>query len=298
METYDGPAWRLISTLCGESATRNLANRSMRIQDVYVGAVPIPQFIKNLKMQLENGRADERVSRGQASERAACVCEAVSVESVEKGARRLPLPAAVVCPPAGRRRRRLAITVVYDCKCGSEFFFFSTKMRRGPPLSFHPPKLGSLASGALSIAVRFRDRERKVSGRNIVTIRTYNREEHTSDELAPAIAVAAAVAAAFAAADRIARSQSFSGSECNPTYPMTKKKVAIVGSGNWGCAIAKIVGANAARHNHLNEEVIPFHTPTKPPPPRPPMSWVLACRAGVACAVAVPTARPARNCLR
>ncbi len=46
METYDGPAWRLISTLCGESATRNLANRSLRIQDVYVGAVPIPQFIK------------------------------------------------------------------------------------------------------------------------------------------------------------------------------------------------------------------------------------------------------------
>ena len=46
METYDGPAWRLISTLCGESATRNLANRSMRIQDLYVGAVPIPQFIK------------------------------------------------------------------------------------------------------------------------------------------------------------------------------------------------------------------------------------------------------------
>ena len=46
VETYDGPAWRLISTLCGESATRNLANRSMRIQDVYVGTVPIPQFIK------------------------------------------------------------------------------------------------------------------------------------------------------------------------------------------------------------------------------------------------------------
>jgi hypothetical protein len=34
---------------------------------------------------LENGRVDERVSRGQASERAVCVCEAVSVE---KGARR------------------------------------------------------------------------------------------------------------------------------------------------------------------------------------------------------------------
>ena len=46
LETYDGPAWRLISTLCGESATRNLANRSMRIQDVYVGTVPIPRFIK------------------------------------------------------------------------------------------------------------------------------------------------------------------------------------------------------------------------------------------------------------
>ena len=45
METYDCPAWRLISTLCGESATRNLANRSMRIQDLYVGAFPIPRCI-------------------------------------------------------------------------------------------------------------------------------------------------------------------------------------------------------------------------------------------------------------
>ena len=36
---------------------------------------------------------------------------------------------------------------------------------------------------------------------------------------------------------------------------MSKKRVAIVGSGNWGCAIAKIVGNNAARHNHLHEEV-------------------------------------------
>ena len=26
METYDGPAWRLISTLCGESATRGLGS--------------------------------------------------------------------------------------------------------------------------------------------------------------------------------------------------------------------------------------------------------------------------------
>jgi hypothetical protein len=56
-------------------------------------------------MPLEDGRADERVSRGQASERAVCVCEAVSVE---KGARRPPLPTAVVCPPGRRRRRRLA----------------------------------------------------------------------------------------------------------------------------------------------------------------------------------------------
>jgi len=61
----------------------------------------------DLKMPLENGRADERMSRGQASERAVCVCVVVSVE---KGARRPPLPAAVVCPPGGRRRRRLAIT--------------------------------------------------------------------------------------------------------------------------------------------------------------------------------------------
>ena len=48
----------------------------------------------DLKMPLENGRADERVSRGQASEQAVCVCEAVSEE---KGARRPPLPTAVVC---------------------------------------------------------------------------------------------------------------------------------------------------------------------------------------------------------
>jgi hypothetical protein len=61
----------------------------------------------DLKMPLENGRADERVSRGQASERAVCVCEAVSVEM---GARRPPLPTAVVCPTGRRRRRRLAIT--------------------------------------------------------------------------------------------------------------------------------------------------------------------------------------------
>jgi hypothetical protein len=45
------------------------------------------------------------VSRGQASERAVCVYEAVSVE---KGARRPPLPTAVVCTPGRRRRRRLA----------------------------------------------------------------------------------------------------------------------------------------------------------------------------------------------
>ena len=45
-------------------------------------------------------KPDERVCRGLPSERAVCVCEAVSVE---KGARRRPLPAAVVCPPAGRQ---------------------------------------------------------------------------------------------------------------------------------------------------------------------------------------------------
>jgi hypothetical protein len=71
----------------------------------------------DLKMQLENGRADERVSRGQASERAVCVCESVSVE---KGARSPQLQTAVVCPPGRRRRRRLATTagpvVVYYCR--------------------------------------------------------------------------------------------------------------------------------------------------------------------------------------
>jgi hypothetical protein len=63
----------------------------------------------DLKMQLENGLANERVSRGQAIERTVCVCEAVSVEM---GARRPPLPTAVVCPPGPHRRRRLAITAV------------------------------------------------------------------------------------------------------------------------------------------------------------------------------------------
>ena len=66
----------------------------------------------DLKMPLENGRADERVSRGRrASEQYVCVAV-----SVEKGARRPPLPAAVVCPPGGRRRRRLAITASLNFK--------------------------------------------------------------------------------------------------------------------------------------------------------------------------------------
>jgi hypothetical protein len=60
----------------------------------------------DLKMQLENGRADERVSRGQASERAVCVYETVSVE---KGARRPQLPTADVCPPGRTCRLRLDI---------------------------------------------------------------------------------------------------------------------------------------------------------------------------------------------
>jgi hypothetical protein len=73
----------------------------------------------DLKMPLENGRADERVS--QASERAVCVCEAVSVEI---RARRPPLPPAVVCPPGRRRRRRLAITAV------SVLYLFSSRRLR------------------------------------------------------------------------------------------------------------------------------------------------------------------------
>ncbi len=63
----------------------------------------------DLKMPLENGGADERVSRGQASDRSVCVCEEVSVEM---GARRPPLPTAVG-PPGRHRRLRLAITA--DC---------------------------------------------------------------------------------------------------------------------------------------------------------------------------------------
>jgi hypothetical protein len=64
-------------------------------------------------MPLENGRADdERVSRGQASERAVCVCEAVCVE---KGARRPPLPAAVVCPPGGRLAVTAGVCLLQFC---------------------------------------------------------------------------------------------------------------------------------------------------------------------------------------
>jgi hypothetical protein len=47
------------------------------------------------------------------------VCEAVSVE---KGARRPPLPTAVVCPPGRRRRRRLAITAVFIVRDHDLFF--------------------------------------------------------------------------------------------------------------------------------------------------------------------------------
>jgi hypothetical protein len=63
----------------------------------------------DLKMPLENGRADERVSRGQASERAVCVCEAVSVEkwapSPAADGRRVP--ARTPPPPAPRHNGSL-----------------------------------------------------------------------------------------------------------------------------------------------------------------------------------------------
>ena len=38
----------------------------------------------DLKMPLENGRADERVSRGQASKRAVCVCCSCCVRCVRR----------------------------------------------------------------------------------------------------------------------------------------------------------------------------------------------------------------------
>jgi hypothetical protein len=61
----------------------------------------------DLKMPLENRAADERVSRGQASERAVGVCESVSVE---KGTHSPQLQTAIVCPPGRSRLRSLAIT--------------------------------------------------------------------------------------------------------------------------------------------------------------------------------------------
>ena len=81
-----------------------------------------------LKMPLENGRPDERVSRGQASERAVCVCEAVSVEM---GARHPPLPTAVVCPPGRRRRLLLAITAVQGSRSGVHTCILGPCLRAG-----------------------------------------------------------------------------------------------------------------------------------------------------------------------
>ncbi len=75
---------------------QSILRACVREEDAWGGEGGAPS---DLKMPLENGGADERVSKGQASERAVCVYEAVSVE---KGARRPPLPAAVVCPAGGR----------------------------------------------------------------------------------------------------------------------------------------------------------------------------------------------------
>jgi hypothetical protein len=80
----------------GREAGARESVRCLLVLNSVTSAVDTPARPLYLKMPLENGRADERVSRGQASERAACVCEA---ESVEQGARRPPLPTAVVCPP-------------------------------------------------------------------------------------------------------------------------------------------------------------------------------------------------------
>jgi hypothetical protein len=82
----------------------------------------------DLKMQLEDRRADERVSRGQASERSVCVCEAVSVEM---GARHPPLQMAVVCPPGCHSCRRLAITAVFSV------VFRAVLGKRGVKLDIH-----------------------------------------------------------------------------------------------------------------------------------------------------------------
>ncbi len=54
---------------------------------------------------------------------------------------------------------------------------------------------------------------------------------------------------------------------------MSKQKVCIVGSGNWGSAIARIVGYNCARHDDFDTEVRPRpqprHTLTPSPAPTP-----------------------------
>ena len=39
---------------------------------------------------------------------------------------------------------------------------------------------------------------------------------------------------------------------------MSLRKVTIIGSGNWGSAIAKIVGTNTARHSDLFEKQVTF----------------------------------------
>ncbi|KAK0168353.1 hypothetical protein PV327_002165 [Microctonus hyperodae] len=43
------------------------------------------------------------------------------------------------------------------------------------------------------------------------------------------------------------------------SFIMSKKKVCIVGSGNWGSAIAKIVGANATKHSNKFEECVTMY---------------------------------------
>jgi len=105
---------------CEELRSRTTAPLVLRCDEL---APPMP---------LENGLADERVSRGQASERAVCVCESVSVEM---GAPRPPLPTAVLCPP-GRHRLRLAITSVNQ----SSRFSHNVRSMRAPHVSLDIPR--------------------------------------------------------------------------------------------------------------------------------------------------------------
>jgi hypothetical protein len=91
METYDGPTWRLISTLS------SLGNRSMLIQDVYVGT--FPQFIRNASYARAHAhtclhtptRIRPRTHTGSSSKQTEYSRGVVPADFVHDGAKRLEM---------------------------------------------------------------------------------------------------------------------------------------------------------------------------------------------------------------